>query len=342
MVKNLNKLFKNINGNDFIKYCLNNRYSLNAIKKLSKYTSDWKDVIFLPEEIDFLINVPKTRNLIGTIIYRGENINTLKKGINHKQFLSWTLNKNNTNYFMRGSGIPKLIKGIIKPGLKFIDIPIFFASVNSAITILDENYNKTKEEKILFNVLSDIRLYDEDEIITFNGDKYIEIIKNNKNIMEKFNINIKSFDHYLKMVESKSTNEQMLSFGGVVPSEDKWQKLQDKNYANVVNTAIPFGDKLFIVSDAEFLKANIGKSIRFKYDSSELYPTIIQPKVMAIENSNESIDHTICPTCSEPYTSQCKCMKKNHTLEDLKKGHGFRCKNSHKWSYDENNKPIVL
>jgi len=40
-----------------------------------------------------------------------------------------------------------------------------------------------------------------------------------------------------------------------------------------------------------------------------------------------------CPVCSEFYERQCRCSGP-HTLEDLKKGHGFGCKNGHQWSAD--------
>jgi len=40
-----------------------------------------------------------------------------------------------------------------------------------------------------------------------------------------------------------------------------------------------------------------------------------------------------CPICSEFYVGQCKCSGP-HSLEDLKNGHGFTCKNGHRWSGD--------
>lgn len=99
----------------------------------------------------------------------------------------------------------------------------------------------------------------------------------------------KSFEHWLKIVESKkfeALDGELNSFGGVIPPEDKWQSIQSKEYQNVVNTGIPFGDKLFIADDKDFFLQNIGKQIRFKYDSTELYPKILQPKVMA---SNDTV-----------------------------------------------------
>lgn len=38
-----------------------------------------------------------------------------------------------------------------------------------------------------------------------------------------------------------------------------------------------------------------------------------------------------CPVCGEFQTRQCRCSG-SHSLEDLKKGHGFGCKNGHRWS----------
>jgi hypothetical protein len=40
-----------------------------------------------------------------------------------------------------------------------------------------------------------------------------------------------------------------------------------------------------------------------------------------------------CPVCGEFYETQCRCIGP-HSLEDLKKGHGFGCKNGHRWSRD--------
>jgi len=38
-----------------------------------------------------------------------------------------------------------------------------------------------------------------------------------------------------------------------------------------------------------------------------------------------------CPVCGEYYNSQCRCAGP-HGLQDLKSGHGFSCKNGHRWS----------
>lgn len=38
-----------------------------------------------------------------------------------------------------------------------------------------------------------------------------------------------------------------------------------------------------------------------------------------------------CPICGEFQSSQCRCSGP-HNLEALKKGHGFKCKNGHRWS----------
>lgn len=102
----------------------------------------------------------------------------------------------------------------------------------------------------------------------------------------------KSFEHWLKIVESKkfeALDGELNSFGGVIPPEDKWQSIQSKEYQNVVNTGIPFGDKLFIADDKDFFLQNIGKKIRFKYDSTELYPKILQPKIMASNEIKEDL-----------------------------------------------------
>lgn len=57
----------------------------------------------------------------------------------------------------------------------------------------------------------------------------------------------------------------------------------------------------------------------------------------------ESIDQTICPTCKEKYTSQCKCMTTHRkTLEDLKRGHGMRCPNGHSWTYDTPDGKVIV
>ena len=50
-------------------------------------------------------------------------------------------------------------------------------------------------------------------------------------------------------------------------------------------------------------------------------------------NVSKKADYRICPVCGESYTSHCRCSGP-HSLEDLEKGHGYICKNGHRWSGD--------
>lgn len=141
---------------------------------------------------------------------------------------------------------------------------------------------------------------------------------------------VKSFEYWLNISESKnneSIDGQLNSFGGVIPPKDKWQTLKSDEYQNVVNTAIPFGDRLFIVNDKEFFLNNIGKQIRFKYDSTELYPIIQQPKLMAVSENIESINEG---TWSLPDTNN-KVEKLKELIYNLENDENF--KYDHKYIY---------
>ena len=49
-------------------------------------------------------------------------------------------------------------------------------------------------------------------------------------------------------------------------------------------------------------------------------------------SKNENPYGTIpCPICKEFACGSCKCIGP-HSIEDLKEGHGFKCKNGHSWN----------
>jgi hypothetical protein len=52
-------------------------------------------------------------------------------------------------------------------------------------------------------------------------------------------------------------------------------------------------------------------------------------------------DKDCCPICNEKANARCRCIGP-HTMEDLKKGHGLRCSNGHRWSYDTKDKKLVV
>jgi hypothetical protein len=95
-----------------------------------------------------------------------------------------------------------------------------------------------------------------------------------------------------KLNITNESTDTLNTFAGVIPEESTWTKERDKDLANVNMNLITINDKLFQINDIDFMKANVGKAIRFKYDSSKLYPLILQPKLMATtdvenESSNE-------------------------------------------------------
>lgn len=112
------------------------------------------------------------------------------------------------------------------------------------------------------------------------------------------NLEFKTFEHYLRLVENESSSTEILSsFGGIIQPEIEWSTIEDsllldKDKQPVVYTLVMVGDRLFKTNHIELMKANIGKQIRFKYDASELYPMIIEPKLMGqlvkTLNTNES------------------------------------------------------
>lgn len=54
-----------------------------------------------------------------------------------------------------------------------------------------------------------------------------------------------------------------------------------------------------------------------------------------IESTINQVNYDNCPICGEKYCEQCRCPSFMHkTIEHLKKGHGRRCKNGHRWSGD--------
>ena len=59
-------------------------------------------------------------------------------------------------------------------------------------------------------------------------------------------------------------------------------------------------------------------------------------KIASEEHDIRKDKFRYCPVCGEFYERQCKCASfvLPHTMEDLKRGHGFSCKNGHRWSGD--------
>lgn len=132
-----------------------------------------------------------------------------------------------------------------------------------------------------------------DILVFLNNDmkatKVLESIKN---------LEFKTFEHYLSLVESSST-DILSSFGGMIQPESEWSTtedslLLDKDKKPLEYTLVMVGDRLFKTNHLDLMKANIGKQIRFKYDASELYPMMIEPKLMGqlvkTLNTNESTD----------------------------------------------------
>jgi hypothetical protein len=90
-----------------------------------------------------------------------------------------------------------------------------------------------------------------------------------------------------KLNITNESTDTLNTFAGVIPEESTWTKERDKDLANVNMNLITINDKLFQINDIDFMKVNVGKAIRFKYDYSKLYPLILQPKLMVttkIEN----------------------------------------------------------
>ena len=58
---------------------------------------------------------------------------------------------------------------------------------------------------------------------------------------------------------------------------------------------------------------------------------------------SSSTNRNQCPICQGERVAGCKCPSRfGHTVDDLKKGHGSRCKNGHLWSYDQNGNVVTL
>lgn len=140
-----------------------------------------------------------------------------------------------------------------------------------------------------------------------DGMKFIESIKdvldflNNdmkatKVIKSLEKLEFKTFEHYLKLVENQST-DILSTYGGIIAPESEWSTAEDSTLLGadkqpIVYQLVKVGDKLFKTNHLDLMKANIGKQIRFKYDSTETNPTIIQPKMMGqiVSFKNEASD----------------------------------------------------
>lgn len=157
---------------NFINYCLKNFKVIKpALKKLNRYTSEWKMPNWSSEEIKILQNIPGKRNLIGNKIYRGFNSKVpfdkkIYKPV--REFTSWSLKKDTTKYFSSGEYYSYSITSIITNTTKYIDVDIIFRYVNNSVTYLYEKEFLTNEEKRLENLLDDIQLYNEYEVLIFN------------------------------------------------------------------------------------------------------------------------------------------------------------------------------
>jgi hypothetical protein len=168
-------------GRQFVEYCLSNfDISITAIKKLSKYTGNWKPVEFTKEEIHFLRNIPGSRDLVGKTIYRGINLKeppSKKIFKTDAQFSSWALNKKVTRYFQLGKYDSYLITSSITSNTIYIDIENFFSCINSAVSYFYEKRNTNSKENKIGMVIDDVQLYDESEVLIFNSSIVLNDIK---------------------------------------------------------------------------------------------------------------------------------------------------------------------
>lgn len=56
----------------------------------------------------------------------------------------------------------------------------------------------------------------------------------------------------------------------------------------------------------------------------------------------KSINKSICPICGANYSTASKCISThNRTIDDLKRGFGYTCKNKHMWTYDTKDGNVV-
>ena len=78
------------------------------------------------------------------------------------------------------------------------------------------------------------------------------------------------------------------------------------------------------------------------HDPTEFRKTISELMHELYESVNEN--HTECPACGAERTLSCKCASfVKHGFDELVKGHGYKCANGHRWSYQTaDNKAIIL
>lgn len=153
--------------------------SNSAIKKVARYTSDWRSVEFTPTEIAWLKSLPIPALPENRIIYRGmfikEDAEKYSKGkeVEYEpkgSFSSWTTNKKDVDYFQRGRGIAVMLKAQVPKD--HFNVSGFFKLVNKLDDRLSRlNKQPTRQDEKVMDLLDRVRLFNEGEVWVFGKHK---------------------------------------------------------------------------------------------------------------------------------------------------------------------------
>lgn len=157
-------------------YHILNNYNVakSTLKKVNKYTENWKQVVFDSQELKWMKDIPETVKPPSKI-YRGMFVKTGSyfprgKTIIYKpigQFSSWTGDKNNVDYFQRGNGFPITLEAELPNN--YFYIANLFNLIDDITEFIDRNkdmYAVNKNEERIEDLL-DMPIYNEDEIWIF-------------------------------------------------------------------------------------------------------------------------------------------------------------------------------
>jgi 2'-5' RNA ligase len=170
---------------EFYYYILNNfPVAKSAIRKISKYTEDWKSIELTADELGWIRNMPLKYPPKSNKIYRGmfiKDLDEFKVGQNityepKGQFSSWALDLSNVEYFQRGPGFPVTLVATLPTD--YFSIVNFFKLVDELDVYFFESADVlTKEEEKIENIISDIQLFKENEVWIF-GSIEAKVMKN--------------------------------------------------------------------------------------------------------------------------------------------------------------------
>ena len=216
------------------------------------------------------------------------------------EFKCWLFDESEDNYdglemeldkYFGKLGINARFEGIFESN-KFENLK--FKTFEHYLRIVENESNKLRNVTVKF---------DNGNIINTDMAAHLsdDDINNYYKIGKEFNVGSNGKDKMSKVfdviINENESTDVLNNFGGIIQPESEWSTqedstLLDRSKEPITYQLVKVGDKLFKTNHLDLIKANIGKKIRFKYDSTENNPTMIQPKLMGqiVGQNNETLN----------------------------------------------------